>query len=125
MLLSPTRRTAWLDPELRCDDWDTSEAVRGATGIHAHLVPEHWEAAESEYVSWLTRPSRRSRDRRRSPPIVTGIFERFGRYVLGAEGWRAEWVIVRKLRAPTPEIAEALALAYPDVEIIHGNRQGC
>lgn len=176
VLLSPTRLTAWLDPELRCDDWDASEAVRGVTGIHAHLVPEHWEEAESEYArrrlatlaqatasaadspgisssnatlgaaqaascaaaksARLQSPSLRgaanasvevlqpASTRFSSPPIVTGVVERFGRYVLGTEGWRAEWVIVRKLRAPTPEIAEALGRVYPEVEIIHGHRQG-
>jgi hypothetical protein len=177
VMLSPTKRTAWPDPELHCEDWDTSEAVRGVTGIHAHLVPEHWEEAESEYArgrlatlaqatataggspgplssnatlsaaqskscgsaisagpqnASLQGPANSSVEVLQqtstyfsSPPIVTGIVERFGRYVLGTEGWRAEWVIVRKLRAPTPEIAEALGRVYPDVEIIHEHRQGC
>jgi hypothetical protein len=177
VLLSPTRRTSWLDPELHCEDWDTSEAIRGVTGIHAHLVPENWEEAESEYarrrLATLAQatasagastgvsssnatlgaaPSKscgsaasarlqsasmqtsanssvevlqRASSCSSSPPIVTGIVERYGRYVLGTEGWRAEWVIVRKLCAPTPEIAEALGRVYPDVEIIHGHRQSC
>jgi hypothetical protein len=175
VLLSPTRRTAWLDPELHCEDWDTSEAIRGVTGIHAHLVPENWAKAASEYGrgrlttlaqatavsagstghssldaplrgaqskscgtatsaglqnATLRRPANSAVEvfqptntRFASPPVVTGIVERFGRYVLGTEGWRAEWVIVRKLCAPTPEIAEALGRVYPDVEIIHGHRQ--
>lgn len=52
-------------------------------------------------------------------PTISGIVERFGRYVLGTEGWRAEWVIIRKLLAPNTEIGLALERAYPDVEVIY------
>ena len=44
------------------------------------------------------------------------------RFVLGTEGWRAEWVQIRKLAAPTDEIGLALERAFPDVEVIYGNR---
>jgi len=30
-----------------------------------------------------------------------GVVERFGKYVLGTEGWRAGIVVIRKLRAPS------------------------
>jgi hypothetical protein len=50
---------------------------------------------------------------------VTGIVERFGKYVLGTEGWRAEWVMIRTLKAPSVEIGLALEQAYPDVEIYY------
>jgi hypothetical protein len=120
-LLSPTQQTPWLDPELRCETWDTSDAIRGVAGIHAHLVPIDWECVESEYsrTRWAMAPGQLPAP----APLVTGVVERFGRYVLGTEGWRAEWVVIRKLRAPTPEIAAALALVYPEVEITHGYRQ--
>jgi len=82
-------------------------------------VPIDWECVQSEYAEtvWAVPCA--------GPPapLVTGLVERFGRYVLGTEGWRAEWVVIRKLRAPTPEIAEALARAYPEVEIADGHRQ--
>jgi hypothetical protein len=48
---------------------------------------------------------------------VTGIVERFGRYVLGSEGWRAEWVVIRELQAPSVEIMLALMQRYPDVRV--------
>lgn len=120
-LLSPTQKTPWLDPELRCEMWDTSEAIRGVAGIHAHLVPQDWELVASEYAGarWVTGSVQSAG----AAPLVTGVVERFGRYVLGTEGWRAEWVVIRKLRAPTAEIADALARIYPDVEITHEYRQ--
>ena len=56
------------------------------------------------------------------PHCLSGVVERFGRYVLGTTGWRAEWVVIRKLRAPTTEIGLALETAYPEVEILYENR---
>ncbi len=53
---------------------------------------------------------------------VLGVVERFGKYVLGTEGWRAEWVIIRKLKAATTEIGLLLEQAYPDVEIYYADR---
>ncbi len=117
-LLSPTQQTPWLDPELRCEAWDTSDAIRGVAGIHAHLVPMRWESVASEYsgTAWATGSGQTGA----ASPLVTGVVERYGRYVLGTEGWRAEWVVIRKLRAPTPDVAQALARVYPEVEITHG-----
>jgi hypothetical protein len=43
--------------------------------------------------------------------------ERFGRYVLGTEGWRAEWVVIRELMAPDTETALALMQRYRDVKV--------
>jgi hypothetical protein len=48
---------------------------------------------------------------------VHGIVERFGRYVLGTEGWRAEWVIIRELMAPDTNTALALMQRYPEAKI--------
>jgi hypothetical protein len=48
---------------------------------------------------------------------VHGVVERFGRYVLGAAGWRAEWVAIRELQAPDVETALALLRRYPDVRV--------
>ena len=54
---------------------------------------------------------------------VHGIVERFGRYVLGTEGWRAEWVVIRKLMAPNTKTALALMRKYPDV-VVHVQKTG-
>lgn len=50
---------------------------------------------------------------------IHGIVERFGKFALGTDGWRAEWVIIRKLLAPDTETGLALEKAYPEVEIIY------
>ena len=56
------------------------------------------------------------------PRCVVGVVERFGKYVLGTEGWRAEIVVIRKLRAPTTQIGLALEKAYPEVEVYYEDR---
>jgi hypothetical protein len=48
---------------------------------------------------------------------VHGIVERFGRYVLGTEGWRAEWCVIRELMAPDAKTALALMKRYPKVKV--------
>jgi hypothetical protein len=57
-----------------------------------------------------------------STKCLSGVVERFGRYVLGTVGWRAEWVVIRKLRAPTTEIGLALETAYPEVKVVYEDR---
>lgn len=114
-LRSPMRKSAiWHTPELRVDHWDTREVLRGVAGIHARRVPIDWRRA-----IWIE-------DRRTEPRwqdnAVAGIVERYGRYVLGTRGWRAEWVVIRKLLAPNNEIGLALERAYPDVEVIYEDR---
>jgi hypothetical protein len=114
-LTSPHRGTVWATPELRCEDWCESDVIRGVAGIHAHLVPENWlklDPQEAPPMAQLTPDGR-------AVIAVTGIVERFGKFVRGTEGWRAEWVIIRKLRAPTTEIGLALEAAFPDVEIVY------
>ena len=103
-LMSPVQNTAWPSSHLTAETWTDEGGVRGFVGIHAHLVPKHWKV-----VSELTCPA---------PYVVTGIVERFGRYVLGTEGWRAEQVVIRELLAPSTEIGLKLEQAYPDV-IVH------
>lgn len=108
-LESPSQRTPWPEAELVVPHWDDGDAVRGVSGIHAHLVPKHWKIVcqqSGEYVA-LDDPMR-----------VHGIVERFGKYVLGTEGWRAEWVIIKELMAPSTEVGLKIEQAYPDV-IVH------
>lgn len=120
-LMSPSQGTIWNEAELHCAAWDENATVRGLAGIHARLVPQDWTKATSSEV----RPSsdwQHHGPGQFSPPTITGIVERFGRFVLGTEGWRAEWVVIRKLHAPSTDIGLALEAAYPDVEIVYEDR---
>lgn len=111
-LLSPSILTKWPDPELRCDDWDAGNALRGAKGIHACRMPRNWRHAgiPSETSIAASPQTRRT-------VLVTGVVERFGRYVLGKLGWRAEWVVIRELQAPTVESQLILERMFPDVPV--------
>jgi hypothetical protein len=105
VLVSPLRRTQWQDGTLKAEQWSDQEALRGEAGIHARRMPKDWVRV----------------DARRFPEIgrcdVHGIVERFGRYVLGTEGWRAEWVVIRELMAPDTKTALALMQRYPEVKV--------
>lgn len=113
-LYSPIQQVAWDGSELRAPFWEESDVVRGVAGIHAHIVPEDWakhvcpEGVMARMAGAAV-----------AGFLIDGIVERFDRYVLGEEGWRAEWVIVRKLLAPTEEIGLELERRYPDVEIVY------
>ena len=48
---------------------------------------------------------------------VVALVERFGRAVVGTEGWRAERVVIRAIRAPSTEIGLAIEAAYPTVQV--------
>jgi hypothetical protein len=119
VLRSPQIGTAWPDAELHCEEWCESDVIRGVAGIHAHLVPYGWADAPSQQPQ---RGTPMPNGYMATLPIVTGIVERFGKFVLGTEGWRAEWVIIRKLSAPNRAVAAALREIYPEVEIVCGNR---
>ena len=106
-LKSPSQGTFWPEAELVVPHWDEAEAVRGAAGIHAHLVPKHWKILAHLHHEYAKGPNR-----------VHGIVERFGKFVLGTEGWRAEWVIIRELMAPSTRVGLELEKKYPDV-IVH------
>jgi hypothetical protein len=75
------------------------------------------------WCGWYAR--RLPRDWRRADPRATeigycevhGIVERLGRYVLGREGWRAEWVVIRELSAPDAQTALALMRRNPEAQI--------
>ncbi|MCC6775660.1 MAG: hypothetical protein IT537_03330 [Hyphomicrobiales bacterium] len=99
-LLSPFQKTKWHSAECRVEQWDSSATMRGVAGIHALWVPPQWRAARAHHEMGGS---------------VHGIVERFGRAVLGTEGWRAEWVVVREILAPDDAIAAAIRRQYPDV----------
>lgn len=103
-LVSPQQKTQWDGPDMHSKEWNEAEVVRGTCGIHALLAPELWRN-----LVWEQADS--------AGATVTGLVERFGRFVLGQDGWRAEWVIVRELLAPDKETAAQLGRAYPEVKI--------
>ena len=104
VLISPVQRTPWHDSALSAAVWSDSAAVRGEAGIHARRMPCDWRRADPS----LTEIGRCN---------VHGVVERFGRYVLGTEGWRAEWVVIRELQAPDVKTALALMQRYPEVRV--------
>lgn len=122
LLRSPHTGTPWEEGELHCETWDETDVVRGVAGIHAHLPPYDWKDVLQPAYAAASLPILGMNETRIIVPTVTGIVERFGRYVLGTEGWRAEWVIIRKLHARSRAVAAALKLTYPDVEITHEDR---
>ena len=87
VLISPVQRTPWHDTTLYAANWSDSAAVRGEAGIHARRLPCDWRRTDPRLTEF-------------GNCHVHGIVERFGCYVLGSEGWRAEWVIIRELMAP-------------------------
>jgi hypothetical protein len=104
LLISPVQGTPWHDTTLRAEKWSDSAALRGQVGVHACRMPCDWRRADPS----LTEIGRCN---------VHGVVERFGRYVLGTAGWRAEWVAIRELQAPDVETALALLRRYPDVRV--------
>ncbi len=110
-LMSPHHHTAWPQAHLTAASWSEEEALRGSAGIHARLVPRHWRI-----LGWPDDHASNGLDS--NPVLVTGIVERFGRYVMGREGWRAEQVVIRELMAPSTEIGLLLEQVYPDV-VVH------
>ena len=114
-LCSPHQGTIWWTPELRVASWSTHNAVRGRAGIHAARMPRDWRRADIKQHQEL-------RAYVDHPDTVVGVVERFGKYVLGTEGWRAEIVVIRKLRAPSTEIGLKLEHAYPELEVYYEDR---
>src|SRR5258707_15280438 len=93
-------------------------------------MPYDWERASLEgtelagFSGALQRRFGATKNEFIEVPLITGIVERFGRYVLGTEGWRAEWVMIRKLKAPSTQIGLLLEQAYPDVEVFYDHEDG-
>ncbi len=48
---------------------------------------------------------------------ILALVERFGKFVLGSEGWRAEWVFIKELLAPDEATARVLRRVYADIPI--------
>jgi hypothetical protein len=110
VLISPVQQIEWHDTTLRVEQWSDSTVVRGFAGIHARRLPHDWRKADPSVTEI-------------GCCDVHGIVERFGRYVLGTEGWRAEWVVIRELMAPNAKTALALMQRYPDVRV-HVKQKG-
>lgn len=101
---SGVQGTLWLDPEMRTEDWSESSAVRGTSGIHACRLPKG---------DW--RKANKPGDMPQGP--ILGLVERFGKFVLGSEGWRAEWVLVKELLCADAALARQVKAAYPDIPV--------
>jgi hypothetical protein len=126
-LVSPTQGTVWETAELRVPHWDHGDVARGVAGIHAARMPRDWRRADIAYHHELGCYARYHDElddfvESRKQTIV-GVVERFGKYVLGTEGWRAEIAVIRNLRAPNMEIGLELEKAYPDVEVYYEDRR--
>jgi len=107
-LRSPSyRETIWYTPEMRAENWKDAGGVRGHGGIHAARMPIDWRRASVNGTEL------------NGYGEIIGVVERFGNFVLGTMGWRAEWVIIRSLRAPNSRIGLELERAYPDVEVYY------
>ena len=117
-LRSPSYGTRWECAELHADNWLPIGAVRNVAGIHALLAPECWR----DLVPYAHAPS-----------CVHGLVERFGQYVLGEDGWRSEWAVVREVSSNDEKTAAKLEQFYPEVKVhfdpdteepINGYRKG-
>lgn len=112
MLRSPHYHTPWPSAGMQAISWTDKTALRGEAGIHARRLPRDWR------LSPWTRPQNSSDGPQPNEgPLVTGIVERYGRYILGETGWRAEHVLIRGLVAPTMAIFTALLQRYPEVPV--------
>jgi hypothetical protein len=105
-LTSPYQRTVWETAELHAHQFAPGSLVSGVAGIHARLVPRNWwrlRTPEEQEVFGV---------------VVWGIVERFGAYVLGEQGWRAEHAVIRVLLAQSLRMQYDLERAYPGVPIV-------
>ena len=105
LLKAPLEGNPWHEASFRAEQWADSDAVRGVAGIHARRMPCDWRRVDPGSFPEVGRCD------------VHGIVERFGRYVLGTEGWRAEWVVIRELMAPDTKTALAMMQRYPEVKV--------
>lgn len=103
-LMSPVQKTLWETPELRVENWSEVSAVRGHAGIHACRLPRgDWRKAQCPHDM-------------PNLPIVC-LVERFGKFVLGKEGWRAEWVLIKEIMVPDEATARAARRVYPEIPV--------
>jgi hypothetical protein len=105
-LRSPSQGTLWDNgPEMRVDNWKAmTEQVRNHAGIHACRLPRgDWKSARPphDFIG----------------SDIIGLVERYGKFVLGTEGWRAEWVIIRELMVCDEITAAKVKAAYPEVPV--------
>jgi hypothetical protein len=127
-LCSPMYRSIWRHGELRALNWKTEDRpgqLRDVCGIHAVIAPVEWWNAQDGEIQACGEPlsacgCKRDDIGETAPKVddeisITGLVERVRRYVLGERGWRAEWVVIRELLAPTTEIGLDLEQAFPGV----------
>jgi hypothetical protein len=81
-------------------------------------MPQDWRRAGWSDAGYQEGPQEVAPDQ----VVITGVVERYDRYVIGETGWRAERVEIRDLQAPSVEIGAALQRAYPGVRVWLGGR---
>lgn len=119
-LVSPHQGTAWPeDGVLEAENWpiDSAEVLRNKAGIHAVRMPKNWKEADPSHNHELSFGAN-------LVDGIDGIVERFGRAVVGDNGWRAERVVIRRVRAPSTEIGLAIELAYPTIDVFYPESVG-
>lgn len=114
-LISPQQGAVWPEDGVldAAASWSDAAAIRGVAGIHARRLPRDWRRAD-----WRHDPELGG-----SVPahgiMIAGIVERWGRAVIGTEGWRAERAVIKAVLAPSTEIGLAIEAAYPSIEVYY------
>jgi hypothetical protein len=103
VLKSPVMHTPWPTAALQAHTWSNEPLVHGYDGVHARRCPADWRSNEECWPEWAI--------------LVTGIVERYGRAVLGRNGWRSEHAVIRELIARDYKIALALSMRYTSVRV--------
>lgn len=130
-LCSPLYRSVWREREFVAVNWPKRRAnpdERNHTGIHAARAPVDWwrrTNGELRKVGDKAGQSGISTNVQVGETlayvddeiIVQGLVERFGGFVRGTRGWRAEMVIIMEFLAPNNRIGLQLEQAFPDVPV--------
>lgn len=117
-LISPYFNTVvWHSETMQAENWGSYDDSRNnSVGIHALLMPINWRQAGYPYFPTAQLKLLCNLDQIRGS-VITGIVERFGKFVLGDLGWRSEWVIIKELQTDSPCIADLLQQRFPQVSV--------
>ena len=118
-LISPQYTRIWLTPEMRGEVDFGNTNVEGNSGVHAERMP-----VDPDKFVQLSYNHPICMSYNNSEVIVWGVVERFGDYILGEKGWRAEWVMIRTLYAPNNKIGQELERTYPEVRVRYLQENG-
>lgn len=130
-LCSPYYRTVWRESEFWAKNWKDrpgSGEERNVAGIHAAKAPvDWWQRKNSELREVGTSGTHSSISANveigdclphlDDEVVIQGIVEKFGGFVRGTRGWRAEMVVIIEFLAPNTTIGLQLEQAFPDVPV--------